>query len=244
LSSLNRCREGREKATAGFAEDLIQKVKAAVQKGELKAGDRLPSHDELCERWGISRTTIREALNKLESMGILTKYQGRGTYINELGARDLIPANQLGSFLDKPAVLQLLEARELIEPLIAGLAAERRTEAELERLHELLDSMRQANSANDHEGYSRADHEFHLLISAMSRNQFLEVMMRNISEPLAVQQMEVIALKPGEQARISAESQRLHQGIFEAIREADAQVARHRMQQHLEKTKAFMKDNL
>jgi GntR family transcriptional repressor for pyruvate dehydrogenase complex len=229
---------------AKLTDIVVQKIKAAIRNGELKSGDRIPSHDELCERWGISRTTIREALNRLESMGILTKYQGRGTYINDISAEKVITANHLGSILDRTAVLQLLEARKLVEPLIASLSAQRRTQAELLGLQKLLDELEQANQSNNHEHYSRADHEFHLFISKISKNPFLEVMMRNISAPLAVQQMEVISLKPEEQARISAESQALHQRIFDAIRDADSQAAKEGMERHLESIEKFMKKNL
>ena len=122
-----------------FNEDLIKKtnlsdivmkkIKVSIRKGELKPGDRIPSHDELCERWGISRTTVREALNKLESEGILTKYQGRGTYINEITAERMMSATGLSTLLDRSGIIQLLEARKLVEPLIVGLSAERKTEA-------------------------------------------------------------------------------------------------------------------
>jgi len=223
---------------------VVQKIKTAICNGELKPGDRITFHDELCDRWGISRTTIREALNKLESMGILTNYKGRETYINAITAQEVIPANQMGSLLDKTAVLQLLEARKLVEPLIASLSAQRRTKAELQTMQKLLDELEQANNGKDHELYSRADHEFHLFISKMSKNEFLEVMLRNISAPLAVQQMEVISLKPEEQHRISAESQSLHQRIFDAIREADPQAAKDSMELHLESIETFMKKNL
>lgn len=223
---------------------VIEKIKAAIRRGELKAGDRIPSHDELCRRWGISRTTIREALNKLESVGILTKYQGRGTFINDIVADSVVSSSELGTLLDRQAVLKLLEARKLIETVIVGLAADRRTQEELDVLQKLLEEMDQANNENDHGHYSEADHEFHLFISKMSKNPFLEVMMRNISKPIAIQQMEVISLKPQDQKRISDNSQRYHRRIFTAIREGDSQEARHSMELHLKSIERFMEKNL
>lgn len=223
---------------------VIEKIKAAIRRGELKAGDRIPSHDELCRRWGISRTTIREALNKLESVGILTKYQGRGTFINDIVADSVVSSSELGTLLDRQAVLKLLEARKLIETVIVGLAADRRTQEELDVLQKLLEEMDQANNENDHGHYSEADHEFHLFISKMSKNPFLEVMMRNISKSIAIQQMEVISLKPEDQKRISDNSQRYHRRIFTAIREGDSQEARHSMELHLKSIERFMEKNL
>ncbi len=223
---------------------VIQKIKVAIGKGELKPGDRIPSHDELCERWGISRTTIREALNKLESEGILTKYQGRGTYINEITADRMLSVTGLSSLLDRSGVIQLLEARELVEPLIVELSAQRKTDAELEALGELLEKLEQAIQENDHTHYSEADHEFHLFISKMSKNPFLEVMMRNISEALAIQQMEVFSLKKDDQIRISGESQKYHKKIFAAIKEGNPEKAKRSMVLHLKSIERFMKRNL
>ena len=223
---------------------VIEKIKAAIRNGELKPGDRIPSHDELCERWGISRTTIREALNKLESVGVLTKYQGRGTYINDISADSMITSSEFGALLDREAVLQLLEARKLVETAIVGLSAQRRTEEQLSALEELLEEMEKAKRENDHEHYYEADHEFHLLISKMSRNPFLEVMMRNISKPLAIQQMEVIAFKPGDQKRISNDCHRCHRKIFTAIKEKDPQEAKRSIELHLENVERFMEKNL
>jgi len=78
----------------------------------------------------------------------------------------------------------------------------------------------------------------------MSKNPFLEVMMRNISEPLAIQQMEVISLEPEDQKRISDNSQKYHRKIFTAIKEGDTQNARRSMELHLESIERFMKKNL
>jgi GntR family transcriptional repressor for pyruvate dehydrogenase complex len=225
--------------------DIVsEKIKIAIRKGELKPGDRIPSHDELCGRWGISRTTIREALNKLESEGILTKYQGRGTYINQITADSMMSTTELGVLLDRSSVVKLLEARELVEPSIVELSAQRKTDTEIESLGKLLQKLEQAQRENDHTGYSVADHEFHLFISKMSKNPFLEVMMRNISEALAVQQMEVLSLKDDDQKRISMESQKYHKRIFMAIREGNAEKARRSMSLHLKSIERFMKQNL
>lgn len=229
---------------ASLSDIVIEKITAAIRNGELKPGDRIPSHDDLCKRWGISRTTIREALNKLESVGILTKYQGRGTFINDITANNMLSSSEFGTLLDRAAVLQLLEARKLVETVIAGLSAKRRTMEELEVLQQLLEDLEEANRENNHVHYSEADHEFHLFISKMSKNPFLEVMMRNISEPLAIQQMEVISLEPEDQKRISDNSQKYHRKIFTAIKEGDPQNARRSMELHLESVERFMKKNL
>ena len=223
---------------------VVQKITTAIGRGELKSGDRLPSHDELCKRWGTSRTTIREALNKLESAGILTKYQGRGTFINEITPDKMMSTAKLHTLLDKEGIIYLLEARLLIEPAIAELSALRKTEAELEILAQLMEELEQARKKHNHLQFAEADHQLHLFIGKMSKNPFLEVMMRNISKPLALQQMEVISLDEDEQTKISAESQRYHGRIVEAIREGNPEKARTNMVVHLQGISSFMKKNL
>ena len=174
----------------------------------------------------------------------MTKYQGRGTYINEITADRMLSVTGLSSLLDRSGVIQLLEARELVEPSIVELSAQRKTDAELEALGELLEKLEQAIQENDHTHYSEADHEFHLFISQMSKNPFLEVMMRNISEALAIQQMEVFSLKKDDTIRISGESQKYHKKIFTAIKEGNPEKAKRSMVLHLKSIERFMKRNL
>ena len=138
----------------------------------------------------------------------------------------------------------MIEARMLIEPVIVGLSARRKTTEEVEILAKLMDELEIASSKHNHTRYAEVDHEFHLFIGKMSKNPFLEVMMSNISRPLALQQMEVISLEKREQVRISAESQKYHSRIFEAIKEGNAEKASKSMALHLQSISRFMKRNL
>jgi len=223
---------------------VMEKVKSAIRRGELKAGERLPSHDELCQRWGISRTSIREALNRLEILGILTKQQGRGTFIQETTQEQVMPRTDLGKMHSQEGVLELLEARKHLETAVAGLAAVKRTDEDLARLKEYLQVMEQAEENTDHFKFAEADQQFHLLISRMSGNSFLESMMLNIREALGTQQMEVFAVHAEEHRRISAENQAHHREIFAAIERQDSESASNSMFNHLRAVEEFMKRTL
>jgi DNA-binding FadR family transcriptional regulator len=107
-----------------------------------------------------------------------------------------------------------------------------------------MDELEKAGKKRNHVSYAEADHQFHLFLGKMSKNPFLEVMMRNISKPLALQQMEVISLEEEEQARIAAESQKYHRKIFEAVKQGDKDRARKSMALHLKSVSDFMKKNL
>lgn len=227
-----------------LADIVVERIKAAVRRGDLKTGDRIPSHEELSARWGISRTTIREALNKLESLGVLSKHQGRGTYILETRLDQILPAEKLERILTKEGVLELLEARRLLEISIAGLAAERRSELDLADLRACLDEMTQYIRTSDHIRHSLADRQFHISISKASGNSFLQAMMSNIQEALVTQQEEVLSLSDEGQKRIAKASLMYHSKIYAAIADCDPGKAKEFMRAHLESVEQFLVETL
>jgi GntR family transcriptional repressor for pyruvate dehydrogenase complex len=227
-----------------LADIVVERIKAAIRTRDLKAGDRIPSHEELSERWGISRTTIREALNKLESLGVLAKHQGRGTYILETRLDQILPAERLGRILTKEGVLELLEARKLLEISIAGLAAERSRDDDLQDLRARLDDISRCLAANDHAGHSSADRRFHLSISRASHNSFLQAMMGNLQQALVTQQKEVLSLSGEGQRRIAEQSLMYHRKIYAAICARSPKRARECMQRHLASVQRFMEESL
>src|SRR5688572_393202 len=94
-----------------------------ISRGALKPGDRIPSEKQLCERFGVGRTSVREALRSLAVMGILTSHAGDGTYVSEDSSRYLEKALQWGLLLDRKMVHDLVETRLMLECQTAYLAA-------------------------------------------------------------------------------------------------------------------------
>ncbi|MBE3065130.1 MAG: FadR family transcriptional regulator [Spirochaetes bacterium] len=236
--------ESRSIRRPSLTDIVVERIRSSIRNGDLKSGDRLPSHEELSERWGISRTTIREALNKLESLGVLAKHQGRGTYLLDTRLQQMLPAERLSGILTKEGVLELLEARKMLEISIAGLAAERRSEQDLASLGAVLEEMTQCLKANDHVGHSLADNRFHLSISKASQNSFLQAMMRNLQDALVTQQKEVLALSEKAQKKIAQESLLYHKKIHGAIEQQDTDQAKRFMRLHLESVERFMRESL
>jgi GntR family transcriptional repressor for pyruvate dehydrogenase complex len=236
--------ESRRIRRPSLADIVVERIKAAIRAGDLKVGDRIPSHEELSDRWGISRTTIREALNKLESLGVLSKHQGRGTFILETRLDQILPAEKLGRILTKDGVLELLEARKLLEISIAGLAAQRRSEEDVVGLGGGLEDMTRCLKANDHVGHSMADRSFHLSISKASRNSFLQAMMSNLQEALVTQQEEILSFSEAGQKRIAEESLSYHNRIYTAIVDRDSDRAMECMRLHLTSVERFLRESL
>ncbi len=226
-----------------LADIVIKRIRTSISNGELKPGDKLPSHDELCKTWGISLTTIREALNKLESMGLLMKKQGKGTFITEIQPNQILPTKELGQLLSKSGVLELLEARRYLETAAAELAAIRRSDEDAIILEEIYHQMEKEISDNEHARFAEQDQRFHLLISKMSKNSFIVLMMKAIQNSLAIQQLEILSIKGYEQKRIAATSQDFHKKIMNAIQDMNPEKAKNNMILHLKSIQEFIEKN-
>lgn len=157
-------------------EIVASHLRRQIVLGELKEGDQLPSESVLMEEFGVSRPTLREAFRILEAEGAITVRRGvRG------GARVQVPnievaARHIGLLLQYRGALlsDVYEARTVLEPAAARMAARRRTSADLVRLADALD--RHRDSIEDPGATFAADADFHRLIVEISGNETLQVL--------------------------------------------------------------------
>lgn len=155
----------------GAVDTALHGLHALIADGALRPGDRLPSEGELCERLGVSRGSLREAIRTLAALGVLETRHGSGSYVSELRAADLIGSLSLTvGLLPMAGVLELTELRRVLEPHAAALAAARIDEQTVADLDHLLAEM---EATTDVEAQSRLDHEFHMKITAMAGNEAL-----------------------------------------------------------------------
>src|SRR3989475_9716028 len=111
-------------------EEIVRQVKQLIAEGRLKTGDRLPPERELAEKFVVSRTSVREALRALESLGFIEIRAGEGTFVREMSVDELVGPLALVLTSQREAIGELFEARRGLEPAIAALAAGRRAAAE------------------------------------------------------------------------------------------------------------------
>ena len=138
-------------------------LRALIADGALRPGDRLPSEGELCERLGVSRGSLREAIRMLAALGVLETRHGSGSYVGELRAADLIGSLSLTvGLLPMAGVLELTELRRVLEPHAAALAAARIDDDTVAVLDGILSEI---EASDDFEEHSRLDHAFHMTIS-------------------------------------------------------------------------------
>jgi DNA-binding FadR family transcriptional regulator len=144
----------------------LPRLRALLHRAKVQAGGRLPPERELAERMGMSRRSIRTALDALEAEGSITRQQGRGTLICH-GRTALDLGGQLAS-LTNP--VDALEARLAIEPTLARLAALRGTQTDFDKLFEAADASRRSKEPL---AYEKADAAFHRRIAIAARNPVL-----------------------------------------------------------------------
>jgi len=209
-------------------EEAAEQIKALIRSGQLRPGDKLPSERELVNQLAVSRASVREALRMLENMGLLTVKPGNGTYVREVPIDALV--DPLASWLleRKEALLHLLEAREIIEPQIAALAARRATPQAVQAMEEALaEAARQAQAGNT-EGMAQAIVTFHHLITEAANNHILLRILNTIADLLAESMQETLRI-PGRPGKSLAN----HRRILAAICAGDAATASTAMRQHL-----------
>ena len=207
-----------------LAEQVADGIMNLIQETPYKAGDKLPTEKELCERTGAGRNTVREALKILASRNVLEIRQGAGTFVSE---KQGIPDDPLGfSMVNDHVKLtkDLLQVRIMLEPQIAALAAQCAKEHEIKELEEILEEMEAAMKKR--EDYSELDTKFHTKIAQCTHNIVMENLLPVIGKGVAVFAKEV-AQTEYDRTWIS------HRKIFCYIRDHKPFEAEMEMQYHL-----------
>lgn len=210
--------------TKTLAEQVADGIMNLIQETPYKAGDKLPTEKELCERTGAGRNTVREALKILASRNVLEIRQGAGTFVSE---KQGIPDDPLGfSMVNDHVKLtkDLLQVRIMLEPQIAALAAQCAKEHEIKELEEILEEMEAAMEKR--EDYSELDTKFHTKIAQCTHNIVMENLLPVIGKGVAVFAKEV-AQTEYDRTWIS------HRKIFCYIRDHKPFEAEMEMQYHL-----------
>lgn len=214
-----------------------------IVDGELKPGDKLPSAKALADRFGVGRSTIREALSALKAMGLIDVRQGGASTVLT------VPTTGLASLrVNRQTILDLLEARQSFEISNAGLAAKKRTDEDLEAFRRILADMEAAldgSGSPDMEAEGeRTDLAFHRQLAAATHNSVLLTLFEAVSS-----QME-LAIRETRRAELYANravADRLlqeHAAIFEAVARGDAAAAEHAMREHLQHVERMLMKHL
>jgi len=202
-----------------------QTLQRQIFSSQYKAGTALPPQRELCERMGISRASLREAISMLEALGLLRSHPGKGVFVTA-GARPSPDDLPTGPRAMSPAIIYQL--RFVFEPANASLAAQRGKTVDLTQLKDSLSGMQVALSTCDLVTASENDLRFHLLIAELSGNPGL----LDIAEQFKAQLAFSLRLPFADRTHLWQPFDE-HRTILDAIVAGNARKARSAMQQHL-----------
>jgi len=154
-----------------YPELIIEEIKKLILDQELEPGDRLPSERELAEQFGVSRASIREAITALSALGLVEARTGDGTYVSANLTDAVLQPLSWAVLLAGGVGQDLAEARKIIEPGIAALAARRATASDKKKLLETVNSMREA--IGNPSALAEQDLAFHMALARAARNRVL-----------------------------------------------------------------------
>ena len=207
-------------------EEIVRQVKQLIAEGKLRSGDQLPPERDLAEKFMVSRTSVREALRALQSRGLIDIRAGEGAFIRDISVDTLIEPLALVILPHREAVGELFEARRLLEPAIAALAARRATREELIDMERILDA--QAKEVAEGRTGVTQDAALHSAIAHSAHNRAITRIVNALMD-LLTQSREESLHTPGRPTR----SHEDHRRILGAIKRRDDVGAQRAMLDHL-----------
>jgi GntR family transcriptional repressor for pyruvate dehydrogenase complex len=160
--------------------DVIAQIKSMISRGELKPGDRLPPEQELASYLGLSRSSLREAIKALDVIRVLEVKRGDGTYVTSLEPKFLLEAiSFVVDIHEDTSLFEIFEVRRILESQASGLAALRAGPGDISALR--AESAAVAALSSDVDQLVEHDVKFHLMISELSGNQYLENMISGLT---------------------------------------------------------------
>jgi GntR family transcriptional repressor for pyruvate dehydrogenase complex len=211
--------------TSRLYQQIVQQIEDSIFKGDLKEDEQLPAERELAHQFGVSRTAVREALKTLREKGLVEAYAGRGTFVTNEAARSMRHTLDRVIRSGTSEAVHLVEVREILEPEIAALAAQRADEDGRSAMRESVVVM---DAAHDAEGFIEGDLDFHLALAEAAGNPLILSLIDSIVGLLREQRMRTYYIGGGPER-----GQYHHKRILEAIERGDPQAARDAMCAHL-----------
>lgn len=215
---------------ASLADDLVRQFEHRIERGEMPAGSRFPTEKAITESFGVSRTVVREAYSRLAARGLLVSRRGSGAYVPE-GAQYRafqVTPDEVSEIDD---VLRLLEMRMGFEIEMAGLAAERRTDADLAAIGKALAAM---DASTDVDGSVAADAAFHAAIARATGNGYFVRFTQFLGVRLVPsRRLYLQGSNPRQHQQYARTINRDHAAIHAAIAAGDPAAARRAARQHM-----------
>jgi GntR family transcriptional regulator, transcriptional repressor for pyruvate dehydrogenase complex len=214
-----------------LADRLARRIRGMIQNGSYREGDRLPPIMEMARQFGVGHPTVREALKKLETVGVVEIRHGSGVYVSRSQDVFVLASPDFAGKVTKKLLLDLIQARIPIEMQATALAVRNATQENFDEMRQLLTTAGE-NLDND-DVLNPINMAFHRQIALASGNTVL-AQLRDVLQDLFTEEQRLILGIFGSRSRDHQE----HLGIFEALEKRDEALAVERMRTHLEGVEA------
>ena len=208
------------------AQTVARQILDMIRNGIWQPGDQLPTEKELIERLAVGRSTVREALQILATVNVVEATAGHGTYVRAPTAAGLFRPDLIAVLIGNTVALELLEAREMIEPPTVRLAAIRGAEAEFDRVEQVLSAHQAAIVAG--RPVSKFAAHFHILLAQASQNSVAVSFMASVLEMLMQRGRRFDHIPDYQQRELDE-----HRAILALVRQRDSDRAAEMMLRHI-----------
>jgi len=208
---------------------IASQIEEAILNKKYLPGSKLPSEKELCEMFGVSRTSVREATQIVQTHGLVSIEKGKGIFVKNISSESV--SDNIFKFLEHrfegDYYFDLIHARQIIEPGIAYLAALNRTDEDIEKLQKDIEDIK--NNDGDPIKHGEYDMSFHMHLSQASQNKLLPLLLKPIHRLMPAVKTKILTnVDDAIEAAII-----WHTKIFEKIKNQDPEGAKNAMIAHL-----------
>jgi len=216
-------------------EVIVQQIKNQIKKGILKPGEKLPSERKLADQLGLSRASVREAIQALAFSGYLEVIQGKGTYILEMATKYDEIVNFFSEFSNY-SLDYLMEARIMLEGEFARLAALNANQEEIDEIERVFNEIVNSKDINS---FVVKDLKFHLTIAKATHNPIMNGLMKIIGEMLYKETQKIIEISKDTRVN-TIETVR---NLVQAIKQRNAEQAKELMSEHIRNIRASLESH-
>lgn len=218
-----------------ISDQVFEQLKEQLLKNEWKMGEKIPSENELAASFGVSRITVRHALQKLTALGLIETKLGEGSFVKDvtpgISMNQLIPT----AYINENSLHEILEFRRVMEGKVAELAAIKATPEDIKELEGVYLTMEQVK--DDLQRFSEADLKFHLTLANMTKNSIILQTFHIINDVLRCAFSEIVS-KRGNSAGLH-----YHKLLLDAVKEKNSIGAKNIMDEHMEDLYATFQKN-
>lgn len=215
---------------------VAEQIMEAINRGDYKVNERLPSERKIAEEMGVSRVPVREALSALQVVGIVESIPGAGSYVRKLGESPLIRSQAISVLEESESPFGALRARKILEIGVVSIIMDKSNPKSLPEVEKVLERMMKAVKERDLDRYFETNRDFHLALTKITENslieRFMEYLLDIMNQPLW---MEAVQKHFVDYEHVREYADR-HRRIYAAICSKDGELALKEVKDHFDKT--------